>query len=137
VCGIEFEDDEEEEPLEEGKDEVEEDLDEESIEDEEFEGEKEEVAKAPSLMRDRLLFYTGIVLIMIGGPGLAFGSWLHDVLSIPIIGETYAAFGWINVMFAVAGAIAMIVGIIMLVLSMRGGVLTKDEFEKLKAEGLT
>lgn len=140
VCGIEFEDDEEE-PLEEDKrgdeDEEEggEDIEEEDSDEEEVE--EKELRKAPKLLRDRILFYTGIILIMVGGPGLAFGSWLHDVLSIPIVGDTYAAFGWINVMYAITGGVILVIGIILLALSLRGGILSRDEFEKLKAEGLT
>jgi cation transport ATPase len=129
-----LEEDEGEEDEEEEEEEEEEEYEEEEDEDAEIE---EEGVKAPNIMRDRILFYTGIFLIMLGGPGLAFGSWLHDVLSIPIIGEKYIEFGWINVMFAIAGVVAVVIGFLMLVLSLRGGILTQDEFEKLKAEGLS
>src|SRR5436305_13020399 len=30
--------------------------------------------------REKFLFYTGIFLILLGGPGIALGTWLHDVL---------------------------------------------------------
>jgi uncharacterized membrane protein YcjF (UPF0283 family) len=141
VCGIEFEDDEDEKALEEDKgEEGEEDLEEEDEdegEEAEEDVEEEDIRKVPHILRDRILFYAGIVLIMAGGPGLAFGSWLHDVLGIPLVGDTYAAFGWINVMFAITGGVVLIIGVILLVLSLRGGILSQDDFEKLKAEGLT
>src|SRR5690348_13052978 len=32
--------------------------------------------------REKFLFYAGIFLILLGGPGIALGSWLHDELRI-------------------------------------------------------
>src|SRR5437773_10206981 len=32
--------------------------------------------------RQKFLFYTVIFLILLGGPGIALGSWLHDVMQI-------------------------------------------------------
>jgi hypothetical protein len=85
-----------------------------------------------NLTRDRILFYAGLALIMVGGPGLAFGSWIHDSFNVPIVGESYHAFGWINTMFATVGIVMMVIGIILLALSLRGGVITKREIKRLE-----
>src|SRR3989442_10248088 len=44
--------------------------------------------------REKFLFYAGIFLILLGGPGIALGSWLHDELRISV-GEftAFDAFG--------------------------------------------
>ena len=113
------------------------------VEEEIEEAEKEEVlieetkleARFQHLRRDRILFYTGLILIIVGGPGLAFGSWLHDWFRVPIVGESYDAFGWINEYFAIAGFIILIIGIILLSLSLRGGLVTEEELKSLKSEG--
>src|SRR2546426_709775 len=34
--------------------------------------------------REKFLFYAGIFLILLGGPGIALGSWLHDELRISV-----------------------------------------------------
>src|SRR2546422_743921 len=34
--------------------------------------------------REKFLFYIGIFLILLGGPGIALGSWLHDMLRISV-----------------------------------------------------
>lgn len=70
--------------------------------------------------REKLLFYMGILLILLGGPAIALGSWLHDILRIPF-GE-YAAFdvfGPVNRLVSALGLIVLIVGIVFLVLSLR------------------
>lgn len=72
----------------------------------------------PSRM-EKLLFYGGLVLILAGGPGIALGSWLHDVLRIPIIGSAYDEFGWLNRAFAAGGLVVLLVGIVLLILSLR------------------
>src|SRR2546427_13161262 len=38
--------------------------------------------------REKFLFYTGIALILVGGPGVPLGSWPHDVLRIPVEEDT-------------------------------------------------
>jgi hypothetical protein len=70
--------------------------------------------------REKFLFYAGIFLILLGGPGIALGSWLHDVLSIPI-GEYQAfdVFGPVNRLVTAVGLIVLIVGIVLLILSLR------------------
>ena len=70
--------------------------------------------------REKLLFYMGIFLILLGGPGIALGSWLHDTLRIGI-GEYQAfdVFGPWNRLVAAVGLIVLIVGIVFLILSLR------------------
>lgn len=70
--------------------------------------------------REKFLFYAGIFMILLGGPGIALGSWLHDVLRIPF--EDYRAFdvfGPVNRLVTAAGLIVLIVGIVLLILSLR------------------
>jgi len=93
------------------------------------------VDKFKNLRRDKILFYLGIILMLVGGYGLAFGSWLHDVLRVPIMGDSYDAFGWINVYFTIAGVIVLFIGMAFLLLSLRGGLIPKEELKKLEAEG--
>lgn len=68
---------------------------------------------------ERILFLGGIILVLAGGPGLALGSWLHDVLQIHIIGDAFETFGWVNRLFAAAGLVVLLVGIVLLILSLR------------------
>jgi hypothetical protein len=80
------------------------------------------------------LFYVSIVMILLGGPGMAFGSYLHDLLRIPIGGTTYEAFGWLNKMFASVGLLVLIVGIVLLILSLRRTTVDLEEYD-LSFEG--
>jgi hypothetical protein len=70
--------------------------------------------------REKFLFYTGIFLILLGGPGIALGSWLHDSLRIAV-GEFQAfdVFGPWNRLVTAIGLIVLIVGIVFLILSLR------------------
>ena len=77
--------------------------------------------------RERFLFYAGVLLVLAGGPGIAVGSWLHDILRIPIGGSAYDAFGWLNRLVAATGLVILIVGIVLLILSMRLGATTAEE----------
>ncbi len=77
--------------------------------------------------RERFLFYTGVLLVLAGGPGIAVGSWLHDILRIPIGGFAYDAFGWLNRLVAATGLVILIVGIVLLILSMRLGSAASEE----------
>ncbi|TLZ65029.1 MAG: zinc ribbon domain-containing protein [Methanobacteriota archaeon] len=80
--------------------------------------------------RERLLFYAGVLLVLAGGPGIAVGSWLHDLLRIPIGGSAYEAFGWMNRGVAAVGLVVLIVGIVLLILSMRLGSTTiEDDYD--------
>ncbi|MCK5547585.1 MAG: zinc ribbon domain-containing protein [Thermoplasmata archaeon] len=145
-CGAEFEMEGEEEVEEAPSAEIEDEEEEEAEdleEEEEEELEEEEAApvdRLANLKRDRILYYVGLALIGVGGPGLALSSWLHDLFRVPIVGETYGAFGWINVYFAIAGAIMLVVGIIFFILSLKGGIVTPEDIETheteiLEAEG--
>ena len=80
----------------------------------------EETGKSKSGFREKFLFYTGIFLILLGGPGIALGSWLHDVLRIGF-GEfnAFDAFGSWNRLVTAIGLIVLIVGIVFLILSLR------------------
>lgn len=65
------------------------------------------------------LFWLGFILVLIGGPGIALGSWLHDVLNIAIGDyDNFASFGWANQMVSAVGIIILVVGIILLILSL-------------------
>ena len=88
-----------------------------------------EETKAPGTAgrRERLLFYAGVLLVLAGGPGIAVGSWLHDLLRIPIGGSAFDAFGWVNRLVAAVGLVILIVGIVLLILSMRLGSVAADE----------
>jgi len=77
--------------------------------------------------RERLLFYAGVLLVLAGGPGIAVGSWLHDFLRIPIGGLAFESFGWVNRLVAAVGLVILIVGIVLLILSMRLGSVAVDE----------
>jgi hypothetical protein len=70
--------------------------------------------------REKFLFYTGIFLILLGGPGIALGSWLHDYLEIAV-GEfqAFEVFGPWNRLVTAIGLIVLIVGIVFLILSLR------------------
>jgi uncharacterized membrane protein YvbJ len=70
--------------------------------------------------REKFLFYTGIFLILLGGPGIALGSWLHDELRIGV-GEfrAFDVFGPWNRLVTAIGLIVLIVGIVFLILSLR------------------
>ncbi len=80
----------------------------------------EETGESKSGFREKFLFYTGIFLILLGGPGIALGSWLHDVLRIGF-GEfnAFDAFGSWNRLVTAIGLIVLIVGIVFLILSLR------------------
>ena len=71
-------------------------------------------------LREKLLFYLGVALILLGGPGIALGSWLHDVFRISV-GEydAFEAFGQVNRLVAAVGLIVLILGIVFLILSLR------------------
>ena len=77
--------------------------------------------------RERLLFYAGVLLVLAGGPGIAVGSWLHDLLRIPIGGNAFETFGWMNRAVAAVGLVVLIVGIVLLILSMRLGSTSIDD----------
>jgi hypothetical protein len=71
-------------------------------------------------VREKFLFYAGIFLILMGGPGIALGSWLHDTLRIGV-GEfrAFDVFGPWNRLVTAIGLIVLIIGIVFLILSLR------------------
>jgi len=71
-------------------------------------------------LREKLLFYAGVALVLIGGPGIALGSWIHDVLRIPFNEYTaFDVFGSMNRLVSALGLIVLIIGIVFLILSLR------------------
>ena len=65
------------------------------------------------------LFWLGLILVLVGGPGIALGSWLHDVLYISIANyDNFLSFGWVNQMVSAVGIIILVIGIILLILSL-------------------
>ncbi len=88
-----------------------------------------------SLLRDRIMFYAGLVLIVFGALYFSLGSYLHDLLHVPIIGEAYTVFGPINVQFALVGLVFFLLGVVLFGLSLRGGSLSPEEVEVVVAEG--
>ena len=80
--------------------------------------------------REKLLFYLGGILILVGGPGVAMGSWVHDWFRIPFPGPEYHAydvFGPVNRLVAMLGLIILIIGIVFLILSLRASTVVTDE----------
>lgn len=70
--------------------------------------------------REKFLYYAGIALILLGGPGIALGSWLHDVLRISYLNyNSFDVFGPMNRLVLAIGLIVMIVGVVFLILSLR------------------
>jgi hypothetical protein len=80
--------------------------------------------------KEKFLFYLGVILILVGGPGVAMGSWMHDWLRIPFPGPEYAAydvFGPVNRFVAMLGLIVLIIGIVFLIFSLRSSKVVTDE----------
>lgn len=76
--------------------------------------------KAVAGFREKFLYYAGIALILLGGPGIALGSWLHDALRISYLDYTsFDVFGPVNRLVLGLGLIVMIVGVVFLILSLR------------------
>ncbi|MFQ5909668.1 MAG: hypothetical protein ACE5IJ_02980 [Thermoplasmata archaeon] len=85
-------------------------------------GESSEISGS-RVTRDRFFFYLGIALIALGGPFLSLGSFAHDMYRIPVVGEAFGVFGWLNITFLVAGLLVLALGVALVALSLRGGVL--------------
>jgi len=83
-------------------------------------GDKESADEPKTGFREKFLFYTGIFLILLGGPGIALGSWLHDQLRISVAEfQAFDVFGPWNRLVTAIGLIVLIVGIVFLILSLR------------------
>ncbi len=91
------------------------------------------MARSVNLKRDRFLFYVGLVLFLVGGPGLSVGTFAHDSLRVPVGGAAYDAFGWVNQAVLGVGVVVLVVGIVFLILGLRGGILSASELDDLKA----
>ena len=69
--------------------------------------------------KSKITFWIGLILVLVGGPGIALGSWLHDVLAIPIADyDNFDSFGWANQLVSTVGIIILVIGIILLILSL-------------------
>ena len=77
----------------------------------------EEAEKAKKV--NRRLFIMGVLLVLIGGPGITFGSYLHDLLKIPFPSgyDAWDTFGWVNKTVATVGIVILVIGIVLLILS--------------------
>ncbi len=93
-----------------------------------------EGTKRKAGFREKLLFYAGIALILLGGPGIALGSWLHDVLRISYANyNSFEVFGPVNRLVVAIGLVVMIVGVVFFILSLRLTRPGEDEREILEA----
>ncbi len=80
--------------------------------------------------RERFLFYVGIALILLGGPGIALGSWLHDVLRLSFLNyNSFDVFGAANRLVVAVGLIVSIVGVVCFILSLRLSHPPEDDVE--------
>lgn len=69
--------------------------------------------------RSKFMFFLGVALVLIGGLGFAGGSYLHDLLKIPIgTYDAFDVFGWVNKLVATVGIIILVIGIVLLLLSL-------------------
>jgi hypothetical protein len=77
-------------------------------------------SKRTGTRRTKLLFYLGIFLMLLGGPGIAIGSWLHDVLQIKFLNyNAFDVFGPMNRLVVAVGLMVTVVGIVLFILSLR------------------
>src|SRR3989442_5086221 len=67
----------------------------------------------------RVVYYVGVFYVTVGGPGLVLGSFLHDLFRVPLFGESYAAFGRLNVGAVLIGMILLGVGFAAMAVGMR------------------
>ncbi len=78
--------------------------------------------RTPSIQRSRwrrVVYYVGVFYVTIGGAGLVLGSFLHDLFRVPLFGESYAAFGRLNVGAVLIGMILLGVGFAAMAVGMR------------------
>lgn len=82
------------------------------------------------LRRDRILFYAGLILFLLGLPGMILSSWMHEIMRFPIVGVAYDEWGWINQITLIVGLFMAFAGGIFLALSMRGGAVDSADVPK-------
>ena len=77
------------------------------------------------------IFWSGLILVLMGGPGIAVGSWLHDLLKInfPSGYDSWSVFGWVNKLTAAVGIILLLVGMLVLAVSIMRERPVQDEEE--------
>jgi hypothetical protein len=82
-------------------------------------GAVEEVEEEEGEKKLNKLFYIGLILILLGGPGIAVGSWIHDLLKInfPPGYDAWSVFGWVNKMASAVGIVMLLVGMLVLAYS--------------------
>jgi len=84
------------------------------------------------------LFVAGVILVLIGGPGIALGSWLHDILRVTIAGyDNFESFGWANRLVSSVGIIILVAGIILLILSLPKSRKSDPEDEEIPENDVT
>ena len=84
--------------------------------------------KAPK--KRNLLLWVGILLVFLGGPGIAVGSWLHDFLKIPIgTYNNFDSFGWVNRLVSAVGTIVLLVGLLVLAIAIARSGRDEDDEE--------
>lgn len=77
---------------------------------------------ASRVRRDRVLFFVGVTLAVLG-TSLSMGSYVHDTHHVPLVGEAFHVFGWLNMSFLIIGLLLFASGITLIALSLRGGLL--------------
>ena len=93
------------------------------------------VGATVNLRRDRTLFYVGLILLLLGGPGLLLGTFAHDILRVPVLGSQFEGFGWLNLIALTVGIALAAIGAALLALGLRGGVLSEPEVAELSKSG--
>jgi len=58
---------------------------------------------------------------------MILGSWLHEMMRFPLVGEAYDAWGWINQITVIVGLFMAFAGSILLALSLRGGAIDAED----------
>lgn len=77
-------------------------------------------AQRVSGRREKFLLYGGAALVLLGGPGIALGSWLHDVLRISYLNyDSFTVFGPMNQLVLAVGLVMATVGTVFVLLSLR------------------
>lgn len=65
------------------------------------------------------MFYAGLAMVIVGGPGLIFAAIAHDPFGVPLVGTAYGVFGPLHFPYIVAGAILVFIGLVTLRTALR------------------